>query len=86
MRINARFDEEAERQIHYLTETTGRSVSDIVREAVAHYYREVRGERGGLRHFAAMIGKGDSGRSDLASNYKKYVYEAIEAKHGLRPK
>jgi hypothetical protein len=86
MRINARLDEAAARQVTELTTATGQSVSHVVREAIARYHREVRGERVGLRHFAAMVGKGDSGRTDIASNYKKYVAEAIEAKHGLRSK
>ena len=86
MRINARFDDEAERQIIYLTEVTGFSVSHVVREAVSRYYHEVRGERAGLRHFGAMIGKGHSGRTDIAGNYKKFVADAIQAKYAPRPK
>lgn len=86
MRINARFDDEAERQINYLTEATGFSISHVVREAVSRYYHEVRAERAGLRHFAAMIGKGRSGRSDVAGHFKQYVADAIQAKYAPRPK
>ena len=32
---------------------------------------------------AAMIGQGDSGRSDVASNVKREVYDALLEKHGL---
>ncbi|NRF69519.1 ribbon-helix-helix protein, CopG family [Aquincola sp. S2] len=86
MRVNARLDEETQQQLEYLVEATGESVSHVVRESVARYYRDVRAERGGMRHFAKMIGKGNSGRSDIASNYKQYVAESIDAKYGLGKK
>jgi Arc/MetJ-type ribon-helix-helix transcriptional regulator len=41
MRVNARFDDEAERQIRDLTESTGFGVSHVVREAIALYYQQV---------------------------------------------
>jgi len=84
MRVNARLDDESQQQIDYLVSHTGQSVSSVLRESVARYYAEVRASRGGLKHMAAMIGKGNSGRSDVASNYKAHVAEAIEAKHGLK--
>ena len=86
MRINARLDDEAQTQINYLTQATGQSVSHVVREAVARYHREVRASQGGLRHFAQLIGQGDSGRSDLATNYKPLMAESLAIKHGLGPK
>jgi hypothetical protein len=30
-----------------------------------------------------MVGQGDSGRSDVASNYKDLLAESLAAKHGL---
>ena len=92
MRINARLDPEAQEQIKYLTETTGRGVSLVVREAVAHYYVHVRErEREQIRvpkRLLAMVGKGQSrdGRTDVASNYKEIIAESIAAKYGLPPK
>jgi Ribbon-helix-helix protein, copG family len=85
MRINARLDESAQKQLEYLAQATGQSVSDVVRESLARYYAEVRNERGGLLHFAKMIGQGDSGRSDLASKYKQIISDSLAAKHGLGP-
>ena len=89
MRLNARLDDEANSNVEYLTQATGQSVSQVVREALARYRREVQPQRSTLRHFAQAIGNsgnsgsGDSGRSDLASNYKQIVGEIIEAKLGL---
>ena len=86
MRVNARLDDEAQSQINYLTQATGQSVSHVVREALARYHREVRASQGGLRHFAQLIGQGDSGRSDLATNSKQLIADSLAAKHGLGPK
>jgi hypothetical protein len=85
MRINARLDDDAQRQLDELTQATGQSVSHIVREAVARYHREVTTGQRGLQHFAKLVGTGDSGRSDLASNYKDLITESLVAKHGLGP-
>jgi len=85
MRINARLDGDAQAQIDYLTQATGQSVSQVVREAVARYYAQTRAQQGGPRRLLAMIGQGDSGRSDVASNLKQEVTAALVAKHGLPP-
>ena len=83
MRINARLDDEAQQQIDYLTQATGQSMSHVVREAVARYYTQTRAQQGGPRRLLAMIGQGDSGRSDVASNVKREVDDALLEKHGL---
>ena len=83
MRINARLDDEAQQQINYLTQATGASVSQVVREAVARYYSQTRAQQGGPRRLLAMIGQGDSGRSDVASNVKREFYDALVDKHCL---
>ncbi len=83
MRINARLDDDAQQQINYLTQATGQSVSHVVREAVARYYQQTRAQQGGPRRLLAMIGQGDSGRSDVASNIKREVYDALVDKHRL---
>jgi len=84
MRVNARLDDESANHLEYLTQTTGLGISHVLRESVAHYYRHVRAQRPGLTHFGPLIGKGDSGRSDIASNWKRYIGEAIEEKHGVQ--
>ena len=82
-RINARLDEEAQKQIEYLVQATGQSTSHVVRGAIAVYYAQVRQNRPLPRRLLAMAGKYPSvdGRSDVASNYKQYVADAIEAKY-----
>lgn len=80
MRINARFDEEAEQQIGYLTAATGQSVSQVVREAVALYHAQVKARKARPLRLLAAVGSGDSGRSDVASQVKQRVAEALAAK------
>ena len=82
MRVNARFDEATQLQLDYLTQATGHSVSHVVRESVAQYYAQLRRQRGPSR-FLAMAGKGDSGRSDVASNVKAHLTQMLEGKHHL---
>jgi hypothetical protein len=81
MRVNARLDDEAAEQIDYLTRATGFGVSRVLRESVALYHSHVRAQRAGLTHFGALIGKGDSGRSDIASDVKRHGGEGLDAKH-----
>ena len=83
MRVNARLDPQAQEQLEYLTQATGQSVSVILRESVARYYVEVKAQRRPRMKFLDLAGQGNSGRSDISSNVKKYVGEAIAAKHGL---
>jgi len=83
MRVNARLDPEAQQQLEYLTETTGHGVSLVVREALAHYCMLVRDrERQNVpKRVLALAGKGDSGRSDIASNIKGAYLDSLIAKH-----
>lgn len=85
MRVNARLDDEAQQQIDYLVQVTGQSVSQVLREAVARYHAQTRAQQGGPRRLLAMIGQGDSGRSDIASRYKDLLTESLAKKHGLGP-
>ncbi len=85
MRVNARFEGVAEKQVEYLAASTGMKVSDVLRESVDFYYRHVRSGGGQLKHLSAWIGKADSGQSDVASNVKKYLGESLEAKHAAAP-
>lgn len=81
MRVNARFEGDAEQQLNYLAEATGLGVSEVLRTSVQHYYEQVRARRGGLTHFTAFIGKGRSGRGDVAGSYKARLAEGWAAKH-----
>ena len=80
MRVNARLDDEAAEQIDYLTHATGQGVSHVLRESVALYYSHVRAQRAGIAHLGALIGKGDSGRSDIASDWKRHLGESLDEK------
>lgn len=84
MRVNARLDEATQQQLEYITQATGKSVSHVVRESVAQYYAQVRHQRGPSR-LLAMAGKGDSGRSDVASTVKAQLSQIVQAKHRLAP-
>ncbi|MDO5623745.1 MAG: hypothetical protein Q4G71_03560 [Pseudomonadota bacterium] len=81
MRVNARFDAEAEQQVTYLAEVTGMGVSEVLRTSVQRYYDAMRAQRSGLKHLSAFVGQGDSGRGDVASTYKKRLTAGWSAKH-----
>ena len=83
MRVNARFEGVAEQQVEYLATTTGKKVSDVLRESVDFYYRHMRDGNRQLRHLSKLIGKGDSGKTDVASNVKKYLADGLDAKYGV---
>jgi hypothetical protein len=83
MRVNARFEGEYERQVEYLTETTGMGVSDVLKASVEHYYQAMRAKgKPQLNNLRAFIGKLDSGRSDISVRYKEVLSDALVAKHG----
>lgn len=82
MRVNARFLGVSEKQVDYLVKTTGQSVSEVLREAVGHYYNEVRGsEPAGLRHFGRHVGAYRSGTTDTSERYKDLLAEDLLSKH-----
>jgi hypothetical protein len=84
MRVNARLDEQTEVQMQYLTQATGQSVSHVVREAIALYHVQVRQRQAKpASRFLALIGTGDSGRGDVASNVKAHVAEILDEKFAL---
>ena len=80
MRVNARLDDNTQEQLNYLTTATGQTVSHVVRESVAQYYVQVRGAAAKPKAFLALVGKGHGGRSDVASNVKRELSEALAAK------
>jgi len=84
-RVNARIDEHTEARIAWLTEVTGQSVSHVVREGVARYHAEVQARQAGPRRLLALAGQGDSGRDDVASDTKRFLAAAIEAKIAAAP-
>jgi len=82
MRINARLDEATERQLEYITQTTGQSVSHVVRESVAQYYVQVKGQRQPSRLVSqALSGQWRSGSTDTSTDTRPAVLEALQAKY-----
>jgi hypothetical protein len=82
MRINARLDAETERQLRYLMESTGLSVSDVVKSSLAHYYEAVWSDRPPqLARLLAVAGSKGSGRSDISLRTKQALTESLTAKH-----
>jgi predicted transcriptional regulator len=90
MRVNARLDDAYQAKIDYIVETRQISVSDVMRDAIDHYYAAVKAEQvQRLRRLDAIVGMAESiaAPADLSTHYKKYVGEIIEAKypqHGHR--
>lgn len=82
MRVNARFEGVAEKQVEYLATSTGLKVSDVLRESVDFYYRHVRSGAGQLKHLSRLIGQGDSGLTDVSANVKKYLDKGLDEKYG----
>jgi hypothetical protein len=81
MRVNARLDDESERQLEFLVETTGLGVSDVLKTSLAHYYRVVRSASPArLTHFRAFIGRQGSGRSDVATRSKELFAASVAEK------
>ena len=86
MRLNARLDDEVGQQVEYLTAATKQTVSQVVREAVKVYYLQKRAEQPRPMRLLAAVGRGDSGRTDVASRYKEILAESLAAKYCLPPK
>lgn len=85
MRINARLDADSGRQLQYLMETTGLSVSDLVKASLAHYYEAVRSERPPrLARLLAVAGSQGSGRGDLSVRSKQSLDESLAVKHRVQ--
>ncbi len=83
MRVNARFDPDTQAQLEYIVATTGQAVSQVVRECVATYYVQLRAREQGPKGLLALVGRGDSGRADVASQAKRLLAEGLTAK--VRP-
>lgn len=86
MRVNARLDDESQRQLEYLLEATGSGVSDVLKASLAHYYSAVRADRAPhLTHLLAFTAKSGSGRSDVSVRVKELLTDSTAAKNsGVR--
>lgn len=79
-RINARLGEDLARKLDYLAERTQQSASDVLRESIAAYYREVEESpvRAGelLEDFVGCV----DGPADLSSKYKEELERSLSGK------
>jgi Ribbon-helix-helix protein, copG family len=86
-RVNARLDANRMRKLEQLASATGLSISDVIRDAIDHY-ADVRQAQNGPSAYEIMQRIGfigcAKGPKDLASNYKKYLTESLQKKHGHR--
>lgn len=84
MRVNARLDDSYQAKIDYIAASHQFSVSDVVREAIDHYYEAVKAEQvSRVRGLDAIVGmaQGVDTPADLTTNYKQYLGEMVETKY-----
>ncbi|MDR3322760.1 MAG: hypothetical protein LBS89_00950 [Zoogloeaceae bacterium] len=80
VRINARLSGQDALHFRELQHLSGRSSSDLLRDALREYHAtHVRAQRDPLALLAGYIGAGD-GPEDLSSRYKAYLDEALDNK------
>jgi len=86
LRINARLDEQAANDLEFLKDSTNANNTEVLKAALRFYANSLRNEA--QRSKQAMMDSGlvDSfeGPEDLATNYKKYLTEAIDEKYSAK--
>jgi predicted transcriptional regulator len=86
MRINARLDDEHTRKVEYLRAATGRTLTEVVKDAIDHYHAEVAAGSGRASAVLArtgFIGCGEAD-ADLSADYKRRLSDSLDAKHDHR--
>lgn len=84
IRINARLSGEDAVRFQELLESSGRSASDLLREALREYHAShLPARRNPLELLAGFIASGE-GPEDLSERYKSYLTESLEEKLPLR--
>ena len=85
LRINARLDRESAMKVDYLTQTTGGNLTSVVKEAIGHYYTEVR--RSQVSPADILLEEGfvgcSDGEPDLSSRYKDQLSTSLATKYDL---
>ena len=85
MAISVRLGKALEARLRRHVAATGRSLADFVREAIDEKIASMplAGERRPSPYELGkhLFGRDRSGRTDLATNHKKYFREAMRAKH-----
>ena len=86
MRINARLDEEDSAKIRLLTNKTGMTLSELVKNALRLFYESQAGQlidSAGVIEKSGFIGCAKAGK-ELSRDYKKILHASLEKKHGHR--
>ena len=88
MRINAKLDEKSEQDLQFIQQTTGETVTQLIKEMLAERaarFRETNQPGAKLKEFldSDFIGCGE-GLADGSVNYKKYIPEYLDEKFGPR--
>lgn len=81
-RLNARLDPSSAQRLAELTAGTGKTVSEIVREAIGVYHAQVVAARKRPSRLLALAGTLSSGRNDLSTRCKALLGESLAAKVG----
>lgn len=82
LRINARISPEVARKAEYLEKRLHLSTTDMVRQAIEHYYEAVRARQGTVDEIlasAGFIGCAE-GPADLSETYKAELAPSLERK------
>lgn len=86
MRINARLDEQQNRELDYLKQSTHTGTSEVVREAIHLYYQaqtQVHGNPAQILDEVGFIACGDADPG-LSEDYKHALTDDLAAKYGHR--
>jgi hypothetical protein len=86
MRINARPDEDRSRKLAFPRKVTGRTLSEVIKNAIDTYYREIKREQTrarGVFEKQGLVGCGEA-EADLSSDYKSDLNGILDLKHGHR--
>ena len=87
MPFSLRLDPDTEARIRRLSASTGRSKSDVVREAVAHYAADHASPKAGQSAYDRLkpyIGSVNSGGANLSTNTHAKFRELLLRKHRAR--
>lgn len=85
-RINARLDRDVAKKLEDLMRAEGRSVTDIIRAAIAHYHEARYGasaEPAVALKRSGFIGCGE-GEPNLSRDYKRVLSKSLARKHDYR--
>ncbi|MHB8868324.1 MAG: ribbon-helix-helix protein, CopG family [Thermoleophilia bacterium] len=78
IRLQIQLDPDRARELRRAAEEDGVSQAEVVRRAVGVYLKERRlPNEAAVQRAVALIGKGTSGRPDLAEDHDRYFAEAI---------